>query len=86
MIDFKTIAVGDRVKVVGAGAPGFAELGDELVVTKALSDRVFAQRTDGEEVFFALTCGAARLELVTQDEEYANGVQAAAGGITQTPL
>ena len=46
MIDFKTIAIGDKVKVVGAGAPGFAELGDELEITKTLSDRVFARRAD----------------------------------------
>lgn len=64
MIDFKTIGVGDKVKVVGAGAPGFARLGDELEITKVQNDRVYAKRSDGEEVYFALTCGAARLELV----------------------
>ena len=63
MIDFKTIAIGDKVKVVGAGAPGFAALGDELEITNVLNDRVFARRADGKEAFFALTCGAARLEL-----------------------
>lgn len=65
MIDFKTIAVGDKVVVVGAGAPGFANLGDELEITKVQSDRVYAKRHDRKDAFFALTCGAARLELVT---------------------
>jgi hypothetical protein len=65
VIDFKTIKVGDKVKVVGAGAPGFAKLGDELEITKVGEMRVDAKRSDGEEAFFALTCGAARLELVT---------------------
>ena len=65
MLDFKTIAVGDKVKVVGAGAPGFAELGDELRITRVQSDRVYAERPDGKDAFFALTCGSARLELVT---------------------
>ena len=64
MIDFKTIQVGEKVKVVGAGAPGFARLGDELEITKVQNDRVYAKRADGEEAYFALTCGAARLELM----------------------
>lgn len=66
MIDFNIIKVGDTVKVVGMGAPGFAELGDELEITRVLHDRVFAKREDGEEVFFALTCGASRLKYVTR--------------------
>lgn len=65
MIDFKTIKAGDKVKVVGAGASGFAKMGEELEITRAQSDRVYAKRDDGEEAYFALTCGAARLELVT---------------------
>jgi hypothetical protein len=61
MIDFKTIKVGDKVEVVGAGAPGFAALGTILEITKVQPDRVFAKKDNGEEAFFALTCGAARL-------------------------
>lgn len=63
VIDFKTIKVGNKVKVVGMGAPGFAKLGEMLEITKVEMDRVYARRTDGEEAFFALTCGASRLEL-----------------------
>ena len=62
MIDFKNIKTGEKVKVVGMGAKGFAELGDELEITQVQSDRVYAKREDGEEAFFALTCGASRLE------------------------
>ena len=69
MIDFKTINVGDKVKVVGMGAPGFASLGQELEITKIENDRVYARREDGEEAFFALTCGASRLEPVTPNVE-----------------
>ena len=65
MIDFKTIKVGDKVKVVGAGAPGFAKMGEELEIVSVGEMRVDAKRSDGETAFFALTCGAARLELVT---------------------
>jgi hypothetical protein len=64
MIDFKTIRVGDVVRVVGMGAPGFAQLGDTLTITEVRQDRVYAKRDDGEQAFFALTCGASRLELV----------------------
>jgi len=63
MIDFKAIAVGDKVKVVGMGAPGFAALGDELTISKVEPNKVYAKRADGEEAFFALTCGASRLEI-----------------------
>jgi len=63
MIDFAAVKAGDKVTVVGMGAPGFAKLGDTLEITKTLPDRVYAKREDGEEAFFALTCGASRLEL-----------------------
>jgi hypothetical protein len=63
MIDFETIEVGDEVKVVGMGAPGFANIDDLLEITKVENSRVYAKREDGEEAFFALKCGASRLEL-----------------------
>ena len=65
MIDFNTIKIGDKVKVVGAGAPGFAKIGDELVIVSVEKNRVYAKREDGETAYFALTCGANRLELVS---------------------
>ena len=64
MIDFKTIEVGNKVRVVGMGAPGFAELDDMLEITSVESNKVYAKRDDGKEAFFALTCGASRLEIV----------------------
>jgi len=65
MIDFNDIAVGEKVKVVGMGAPGFAEIGDILEVTNVQNNKVFAKRDDGTEAFFALTCGASRLEKIS---------------------
>lgn len=45
------------------GAPGFAELGDVVTVTKCNgTNKLYAKNEAGEEVFFALTCGAQRLE------------------------
>lgn len=61
-IEFDKVSVGDKVRVVGAGAPGFAALGDVLTITKIEPRKVWCARQDGEEAFFALTCGAARLD------------------------
>lgn len=63
MIDYAKIKPGDRLKIVGAGAPGFAKLGDIVeVVSTDGRQRCDVKREDGETAFFALTCGAARLE------------------------
>jgi hypothetical protein len=64
MINFSTMKVGDKVRVVGAGAPGFAKVGEVLTVIKLGHHRVDVARYDGEEAYFALTCGASRLEVV----------------------
>lgn len=63
MIDFTTIREGDKVRVAGMGAPGFADMGEILTVSKVEPNKVYAKRDSGEEAFFALTCGASRLEL-----------------------
>ena len=68
MIDFKTIKIGDKVKVVGMGAPGFAKLGEILIISKTGKDRVSAKKENGEEAEFYLTCGASRLEEVKDGE------------------
>lgn len=64
MIDFLTIQVGDQVRVIGDGAPGFAYLGEILTIMKVMPDRVYAVKANGEEAFFALESGAARLERI----------------------
>lgn len=65
MIDYAQVKPGDKLKIVGAGAPGFAKLGDEVEVTTCNGrNRVDVKRADGETAYFALTCGAARLEAV----------------------
>jgi len=64
VIDFQTINCGDKCKIVGMGAPGFAELGDIVTITSVTFNRVDVVTGDGDTAFFALTCGAARLERV----------------------
>ena len=63
MIDYARIKEGDKLKIVGAGAPGFAKLGD-IVTVKSTNgtNRCDVVNEAGEEAYFALTCGAARLE------------------------
>lgn len=68
MIDYKTTKPGDRVKIVGMGAPGYAKLGDIVTVTACNGvNRCRVVNDAGEEVEFVLTCGAQRLELVPPD-------------------
>lgn len=65
MIDYAKIKPGDKLKIIGAGAPGFACLGDTVeVISTDGRRRCDVKRADGETAFFALTCGAARLEPV----------------------
>lgn len=71
MIDYKTTRPGDKLRITGMGAPGFAELGDIVTVESCnLQNRVdVVNDKTGERVYFALTCGAQRLEVVTVEEK-----------------
>jgi hypothetical protein len=65
MIDFSKVQPGDQLRIVGAGAPGFARLGDIVTVESCNgSNRCNVVNEAGDRAYFALTCGAARLELV----------------------
>jgi hypothetical protein len=65
MIEFNKVKAGDKLMIVGMGAPGFAALGDVVeVVSTNGKNRVDVKRKDGETAYFALTCGASRLEPV----------------------
>lgn len=67
MVDFKKVHVGQKLKIVGEGAPGFAKLGDVVVVNEIGENRIYCTNEKGETAFFALTCGAQRLEEVNDD-------------------
>lgn len=68
MIDYKVVKAGDKLRIVGMGAPGFAKLGDIVTVeacTAANHGRCDVIHDEsGGKAYFALTCGAQRLELV----------------------
>jgi hypothetical protein len=70
MVDYGKIKPGDRLRIVGMGAPGFAKLGDLVTVTKTAPNRCDVVRADGESAFFALTCGAQRLEMAEPEHQF----------------
>jgi len=62
MIDYGKVARGDILRIVGVGAPGYADLGDLVRVTRVCSNSVFVEDRNGRPCEFAFNCGAARLE------------------------
>ena len=70
MIDYSRTKVGDIVKLVGDGAPGYDELGDLLRVTEVHVNSVKVEDRDGEACEFVFNCGAARLEPTEWKEDF----------------
>lgn len=68
MIDYGKVKIGDKLKITGQGAPGYAELGDIVTVEAVKHNRVDVKDKNGKKAFFALTCGAARLEPVGKSD------------------
>ena len=66
MLEVSKTSVGDKLRIVGAGAPGFAKLGDIVEVTATYANKVDVKNAAGDVAFFALTCGAARLEPIQE--------------------
>ncbi len=69
MIDYAKVHPGDKLRIIGMGAPGFAKLGDIVTVIRCTAANhgrcdVVHDGTN-EEAYFALTCGAERLEPVS---------------------
>ena len=63
MIDYATVKPGDKLRIIGMGAPGFARLGELVTVTSTNgTNRCDVMNANGESAYFALTCGASRLE------------------------
>lgn len=62
MINYMAVKVGDILRVVGAGAPGYAELGDLLRVVEVYPNSCWVEDRKGERAEFLYNCGAARLE------------------------
>jgi len=61
-IDYSKTNKGDILKIVGAGAPGYAKNGDLVRVIGVSKNGVTVEDKNGEKVDFVFNCGAARLE------------------------
>ena len=66
MIKYSGTCVGDKLRITGIGAEGFAKLGDIVTVTRCNKFDTLHVSHDvtGEQVYFTQGCGAARLEKV----------------------
>jgi hypothetical protein len=65
MIDYGKVKEGDKLRITGMGAPGFAKLGDVVTVKSCNgTNRCDVVNEAGDSAYFALTCGAQRLEPV----------------------
>lgn len=66
MIDYSKVKAGDQLRITGMGAPGFAKLGDTVTVEACTANNHgrcdVIHDVTGEKAYFALTCGAQRLE------------------------
>jgi len=62
MIDYAKTKRGDVLRLVGAGAHGYAEIGDLLRVTSVTTNGVMVEDRHGKPCEFVFNCGAARLE------------------------
>jgi hypothetical protein len=73
MINYAETKTGDILKLVGAGAPGHAELGDLLRVTSVHANSVFVEDRDGKAIEFVYNCGAGRLEPTEWKKDFPEG-------------
>ena len=62
MIDYAKVNRGDILCIVGAGAPGYASVGDLVRVLERTKEGVKVEDKRGEPYEFVFNCGAARLE------------------------
>jgi len=62
MINYSETKVGDILKVVEPGVPGYYEIGELVRVVSVHLNGIFTENRDGIKVEFVFNCGAARLE------------------------
>ena len=62
MIDYSQTNRGDILRIVGAGAPGYAAIGNLVRVLNVTQNGVTVEDVNGRHADFVYNCGAARLE------------------------
>jgi len=80
VIEYSKVKRGDVLRIVGIGAPGWAELGDLVRVTRVHALSVRVEDRDGATCEFLFDCGAARLEPTEWTGEFPDGDAAAEEG------
>ena len=73
MVKYEEDQVGDILKITGAGAPGWAQLGDLVRVIAVHQNSVVVEDRDGKTAEFMYNCGAARLEPTEWKKDFPNG-------------
>lgn len=74
MINYAEVKRGDIVRVVGAGAPGYAKLGDLLRIVEVHTNGVLVEDRDGKPCEFVYNCGAARLDPTEWKQDFPGAV------------
>ena len=69
-ISYSKTNIGDILKVVGHGAPGYAENGDLVRVKEVHCNSVMVEDRDGNPCEFVFNCGAARLDPTEWKEDF----------------
>ena len=62
MIDYDKVEKGDILEIAGAGAPGYARLGDLVRVVDVHKNSVNIENRDGKPCEFLYNCGATRIK------------------------
>lgn len=70
MINYSEVQVGDILRIVGHGAPGYAQLGDLVRVKEVHMNSVVVEDRDGKTAEFMYNCGAARLEATEWKKDF----------------
>ena len=69
-IDYSKTNAGDVLRIVGAGAPGYAKNGDLVRVLEVHNNSVMVEDRDGSPCEFVFNCGAARLEATEWNKDF----------------
>jgi hypothetical protein len=70
LINYSEVKKGDILKIVGAGAPGYAQNGDLVRVVEVHNNSVIVEDRDGKTAEFMYNCGAARLESTEWKQDF----------------
>lgn len=70
MIKYSEIQKGDILKIVGAGAPGYAKNGELVRVIEVTQNSVTVENRNGAMANFVQDCGAARLDKTEWKNEF----------------